>query len=174
MNMHAANLAKLDLPEREPLVGVSALQPAREVIDALSGVFADTIDVAQFARHARWNLIGPRAGFLNAMFEELSRILNVRADRLANRIASLGGTVHGTVDAIADTSQIEPLERQPQSEAEWLQATSYRLRLLAASYHDARRDCDRLGDTVSSFHLGEGAAAVDHQLWIVDRHRPRA
>ena len=69
----------------------------------------------------------------------------------------------------------DPLGKQmPQSEAEWLQATSYRLRLLAASYHDARRDCDRLGDTVSSFHLGEGAAAVDHQLWIVDRHRPRA
>ena len=83
MNMHAANLAKLDLPEREPLAGVSALHPAREVTDALSGVFADTLDVAQFARHARWNVTGPRAGFLNAMFEELSRILDIRADRIA-------------------------------------------------------------------------------------------
>ncbi|MGD9671429.1 MAG: ferritin-like domain-containing protein [Hyphomicrobiaceae bacterium] len=174
MNMHAANLAKLELPQREPLVGVNTPHPAREVIGALSGVFADTLDVAQFARHARWNLSGPRAGFLNAMFEELSRILDIRADRIANRIASLGSTVHGTVDAIADTTKIEPLERQPQSEAEWLQAASYRLRLLAASYHDARRACDRLGDIVSSFHLGEGAAAVDHQLCIVDRHRPRA
>jgi starvation-inducible DNA-binding protein len=173
MNMHAANIATLDLPQRDRLARVSECLPTRVVIDALSGVFADTVDVAQFARHARWNLTGPRAGFLNAMFVELSRVLDMRADRLANRIAALGGTVHGTVDAIADNTQIEPLERQPQGEAEWLQVASARLRVLAASYHDARLECDRFGDTVSSFHLGEGTAVVDHHLWIVDRHRPR-
>lgn len=172
MNMHATNLATLDVPRQDRVAVATATRPTSIVTDALSGVFADTAAVAQFARHARWNLNGPRTGFLNALFGELTRVLDARADRLASRIGALGGTVHATVDAIADRTQIESPEHLPRSEAEWLKAAGYQLRLLAASYHDAKTDCERSGDTVSAFQLGQGGAVVEQQLWIFDHHRP--
>ncbi|MCB1520029.1 MAG: hypothetical protein KDJ37_05565 [Hyphomicrobiaceae bacterium] len=170
MNMHQTNVATLDVHKREPLGRRGSTHPTRAIVDALSGVFADTLDVAQFSRHARWNLTGPRTAILGNVFSGISRDLDKRAHLLASRIAALGGTVHGTVDAIADNSQIDPLERQPRDEAEWILAASYRLRLLSASYHDAIRDCERLGDTVTVHQLNDGAAIVEEQLCVVDRH----
>jgi starvation-inducible DNA-binding protein len=76
------------------------------VITILNQTLACTLDLRSHVKHAGWNVKGPDAAQLQALFALLAVELEAYTDLLAERIVVLGGTVRGTARMVATHSTL--------------------------------------------------------------------
>jgi len=84
--------------------------PGNEQAAALDGALADLLDLSLIAKHAHWNVVGPRFSALHALLDDLSRLAGESADRVAERAATLGHPPDGRAATITTLSSLPSVD----------------------------------------------------------------
>ena len=139
-------------------------------IETLNGVLTDIIVIGFGCRQAHWNVRGANFDSLHATFGDAYKQLDQLSDDLAERIATLGGIVRGTVQHIAADTTLEPFPALAIAPDEHLSALSVRLGAMSGKLRTAIRRCEQIDDPVTVHHLTDAAANIERLLWRIESH----
>lgn len=70
----------------------------------LNEALVDVLALRDFSRLAHWNVRGPAFGALHPLFGKMYEELDGHADKLAERVAMLGGLAKGAPSQVAESS----------------------------------------------------------------------
>ena len=147
--------------------------PARQrakLQQLLNSRLADALDLASASKQAHWNVKGPNFIALHELFDRLHGNIEQHVDTIAERIAALGGSAHGTVQAAAGASSLAPYPLQLSDGVEHLQALADRLGDFGSKIRAAIPAADRLGDAGSADLFTAVSRDADKYLWFLEAH----
>ena len=166
-------------PTPRPLAaGPSPMQPSLKVstVDLLSPLVANGIAMTLAAQHAHWNLRGASFGPLHQLFGKLYSALAGHTDRLAERIATLGGVAPGALELViaivASSKVIEPMttpDGQP-NEYAFVEYLANRLDAYIASLATAYGKTDAMGEVATTNALADVQEDLEKFGWKLRAH----
>ena len=151
---------RIDLPDKS----------RRRVTGLLGARLVDLIDLRLSTKQAHWNVKGPGFMELHEFFDELAGRLEGRADELAERITTLGGTALGRSQIVAKHSTVEPYGDDVFLGTKHLVALAERFAALAKSTRAAIDAAGKAGDEVTADLFNEITAGLDKDLWFIEAH----
>jgi starvation-inducible DNA-binding protein len=123
----------------------------------LNCLLANEFMIALKTRNAFWNLNGPHFISLYLVFQNHHKVLEEQMNDLANRIQSLGFSVHGGLDDMRNESQIQTnnLEREET--------------MIASLVSDHKKVCELISSHLKDFAL-QDVSTNDTLIFIQARH----
>ena len=140
-----------------------AMRDARAV-ETLNQSLADCMDLQLQCQQAHWNTMSGDGPGLSSLFEEIGRAMGGHAQRLAERIAALGGVAGGTLVAI---SQRSGLNEYPLSQGPWqndVTRVASALMIIRDALGDDTELLVQIDDADSADRLGALGRAAEHYL----------
>jgi starvation-inducible DNA-binding protein len=147
-----------------------SVKTRKAVIDLISPLLADTLEVALQAKQAHWNVKGPSFGPLHELFEKVADELHAHADDVAERIVQLGGTAEGTSRLIAKRTKAPVYPLAITTGKDHVAALSDSLAHLAKLARQLIETTDDADDEVTSDLVTAVARSLDKLLWLVESH----
>jgi starvation-inducible DNA-binding protein len=125
----------------------------------------ELIDLGLHAKQAHWNVVGPNFRSLHTQFDEISDMARLKADAVAERLAALQVSPHGTLAAVCES----PLEAFPLG---WLPGPRAVKAMLARLEHMARTNRTRMEeirgiDPVAETILFDLAGELEKAAWML-------
>jgi len=145
----------------------------KKVAPVLADRLADAIDLSLQLKQAHWNVKGPHFVALHQLFDSIHAVIIAKVDQLAERLAALGGTAEGTVQAVSRRSGLPAYSLKTTSGDEHLEAVAAALAAFGGLTRAAIDTCDEVGDKVTADLFNEITGEVDQQLWFVEAHLQR-
>lgn len=142
------------------------------VIQLLNARLADGLDIALITKQAHWNMKGHNFIGVHKMMDDFRSEQNELNDKMAERIAAIGGTALGTTQEIAKNSSIAEYPTDIISVDDHLTALSERFAIYANALRKAIDEADEAGDADTSDLFTEVSRAMDQQLWFLEAHKP--
>jgi starvation-inducible DNA-binding protein len=139
-------------------------------IGLLNARLADSIDLALLAKHAHWNIKGPRFIALHEMIDTLRAEIDGHVDTMAERIVQLGGTALGTIQIVSIASTLVPYPIDISKEDDHLAALIERYAKVANAMRKAIGDADDAGDADTADIFTAFSRALDKALWFLEAH----
>jgi starvation-inducible DNA-binding protein len=136
----------------------------------LNARLADALDLEAATKQAHWNVKGPHFIALHELFDDVHTNIEEHADTIAERIAALGGTALGTVQATARASSLTPYPEEISEGAAHLEALSERLADFGKKSRAAIGESDELGDADTADLFTGVSRDVDKYLWFLEAH----
>jgi len=136
----------------------------------LNACLADALDLEAASKQAHWNVKGPHFIALHELFDQVHSSVEQHVDTIAERITALGGTAHGTVQAVAGSSSLQPYPQHISDGVEHLQALSDRLADFGRKIRAAIRASDQLGDADTADLFTGVSRDTDKYLWFLEAH----
>ncbi len=141
-----------------------------KLVDLLNARLADAIDLSLAAKHAHWNVKGPRFIALHELFDALAGSLDAPIDDIAERITALGGTADGAVGLVARRTSLDPYPADVTSGMDHVEALAAAVGALAARLRKSIGQADKLGDEGTADLLTGISREMDKQLWLLEAH----
>ena len=146
-----------------------------EVIELLNKHLYAAIDLHAQVKQAHWNVRGPGFIAVHELFDKVSEAVEEFSDQLAERAGGLGGTAHGTVQAVAERSFLIPYPHGIADEKQHIFAVAGSLAAFGQSTREAIEHAAKAGDPATADLFTEITRGIDKQLWFVESHlAPRA
>lgn len=162
-----------------PLLASPSPAPAvlkASTVDLLSPIVANGIALTLAAQHAHWNLRGASFGPLHSLFGEVYSALAGHTDRLAERIATLGGVAPGALELaaaiVASSKVIEPMttpDGQP-NEYAFVEFLANRLDAYIASLATAYGKTESMGEIATTNALADVQEDLEKFGWKLRAH----
>jgi starvation-inducible DNA-binding protein len=140
------------------------------VIDLLNARLADTLDLQMQAKQAHWNVKGPNFIGLHELFDKLAEDLEGDIDDIAERIVALGGVAHGTVQAVAAQSRLDPYPADIADGRAHVDALAAAYGKAARSVRKAIDEADKAKDADTADLFTGVSRALDKNLWLLEAH----
>jgi starvation-inducible DNA-binding protein len=167
--LHAVNSDQL-AQTRNPL----PIQVRQASVESLNRVVVNLVDVALAAKHAHWNVRGPNFMSYHALFDKVFGELMDQIDAVGERATALGGIARGTVQTVAEGSELKPYPILAVAEQEHVEQIAIRLGQLGRDVRGAIQSAEKLGDLVTVDVLTDVAASMDSLLWLIESHAARS
>jgi starvation-inducible DNA-binding protein len=141
-------------------------------VELLNSCLANTLDLQSQAKHAHWNVKGQSFLMLHQLFDTLTDHFRAQADKIAERAATIGGFVEGTLRLAADGTAIAELPAKAIDGLELVNALAARFRSHAASLRAAveRVGGEEIADPVTENLLIEVCTQVEMDAWFLESH----
>jgi starvation-inducible DNA-binding protein len=136
----------------------------------LNARLADALDLEAATKQAHWNVKGPHFIALHKLFDELHSNVEEHVDTIAERVTALGGVAHGTVQAAARASSLEPYPEDISDGRAHLEALADRLADFGKKARAAIAQAAALGDADTSDLFTAVSRDVDKYLWFLEAH----
>ena len=149
-----------DLPERT----------RKKLADLLNLRLADAVDLKLSAKHAHWNVKGPRFIALHQLFDGLAAALDGPVDEIAERITALGGTADGSIGLVARRTSLDPYPAEVVSGLGHVEALAAAVAAFGARLRKAIDQAGKLGDEGTADLLTGVSREMDKQLWLLEAH----
>jgi starvation-inducible DNA-binding protein len=133
---------------------------------------AAAIDLHAQVKQAHWNVRGPTFIAIHELFDKVADVVEEYSDKIAERAGTLGGTAEGTVQTAAERSFLEPYRLGVADATTHIAAVTEALASFGESVRNAIDESDSFGDIDTSDLFTEISRGIDHQLWLVESHRP--
>ena len=142
---------------------------ADQVIEILQGRLNTYNDLHLTLKHVHWNVVGPSFIGVHEMIDPEVDAVRLNADAVAERIATLGGSPRGTVDAITRTRTWDdyPLDRA--LVPDHLAALDKEYDRVIAENRQAIEDVEDLDLVTQDMLIGQTGALEKFQ-WFVRAH----
>ena len=131
----------------------------------LDGALADLIDLGLLAKHAWWNVVGPRFGAMQSMLEELADFARGSADLVAERAVTLGHPPDGRRVTVATRSSLPDVEPGTLWDADAISTFVAVFDALAARIHTGLEAFE--SDLVTLSLLTSVLAEVEKYAWML-------
>ena len=141
-----------------------------KLVDLLNARLADAIDLGLMAKHAHWNVKGPRFIALHQLFDALAESVDGPIDEIAERVTALGGTADGTVALVARRTSLDPYPAEAVSGMDHVEALAAAVGTFAAALRTGIGHADKLGDEGTADLLTGVSREMDKQLWLLEAH----
>ena len=145
-------------------------QRRAEINALLNQRLADAVDLQMQMKQAHWNVKGPSFIGLHELFDKVSEAVEDYVDKIAERIAQLGGIAEGTVRSAAARTR---LEEYPLNIADGMAHVEAVARALSTFGREARITielADTLNDADTADLFTEVSRGIDKWLWFVEAH----
>ncbi|MDE3153688.1 MAG: DNA starvation/stationary phase protection protein Dps [Acidobacteriota bacterium] len=136
----------------------------------LNARLADLIDLQLQAKQAHWNVKGHGFIALHELFDDVTDGVREYVDLVAERIVQLGGVAEGTLQAVANNSQ---LNVYPVQTGEWTHHVERLSSAIAVAGEGVREGIEKAttyGDAGTADILTEVSRGLDKWLWFVEAH----
>jgi starvation-inducible DNA-binding protein len=151
---------KNDLPE-----------PARQkTVELLNQRLADAIDLQTQTKQAHWNVRGPSFIALHKLFDEINEDVEEYVDLIAERAVQLGGSVQGTVRAVAKRSSLPEYAAKTDAGRDHVEAYASALAAFGKGARQAIDQATELRDADTADIFTEISRGTDKWLWMVEAH----
>jgi starvation-inducible DNA-binding protein len=139
---------------------------ASTVITDLQATLAELIDLALIGKQAHWNVVGPNFRSIHLQLDEIVDVARLSADRVAERIATLGSAPEGRSAAVAATSKLPEF---PSGEVHVEETVQLIGKTIDAMAERMRKRLLRVGesDPVSQDALIEASDQLEKQAWML-------
>lgn len=131
---------------------------------------AEALDLQSQTKHAHWNAKGPSFYALHLLYDSLAGTLGAHADALAERLVSLGGTVHGTIRMTSTASTLPALHVDTGEATDFVGALAASFAHHARSLSDSATEADAAGDRGTADLLTGQVREVDKALFLLEAH----
>jgi starvation-inducible DNA-binding protein len=121
----------------------------KTVVDALSGVLADTYTLYLKTHNFHWNVTGPSFPFLHTMFEAQYTELAAAVDELAERIRALGHPAPGSYAAFSKLTSLKEAPASPPPAKEMIRQLLADNETIARKAREVQETVESAGDTES-------------------------
>jgi starvation-inducible DNA-binding protein len=136
----------------------------------LNARLADALDLESASKQAHWNVRGANFIALHELFDQVHGSIEQHVDTIAERITALGGTAHGTVQAVAHASSLAPYPQNISDGVAHLEALSDRLADFGKKIRAAIDASDQLGDAATADLFTGVSRDADKYLWFLEAH----
>ena len=140
------------------------------IVNLLNSRLADAIDLGTQAKQAHWNVKGPNFIALHELFDQVAEHIEDHVDTLAERITALGGTAHGTITAVANTSSLAPYPADITEGVEHVDALSRAVASFGARVRKGIHEAAEAGDADTSDLFTGISREIDKDLWFLEAH----
>jgi starvation-inducible DNA-binding protein len=141
-----------------------------ELIDRLNQSLANTFDLLSQTKQAHWNVKGKDFYQLHLLFDEIAGELEDFVDKVAERVASLGGYALGTVRMAAEHSALPEYPTDAIEGKAHVAALVERFGRYAAHVRAAIGETDELGDPTTADLYTDISRTIDKRLWFLEAH----
>jgi len=142
-----------------------------QVISGLNKNLAHLLDLANAAKQAHWNVRGPNFQGLHELFDIVANEARAYGDDVAERVVTLGGTAHGTIDDVATGTTFPPF---PTDERDWEMLTVALHQRAIGVAELLRAEADEVEDDLATQDLYiEVLRGVEKRAWMLDAHIQR-
>ncbi len=148
-----------------------AKNPTHQIIDLLNQSLAATLDLKLRLKQAHWNVKGENFISLHELFDQIAGAAEEYADMIAERILQLGGIANGTIQAIAQTTPLDPYATTIQHSQQHVEALTTSLRTVADGTRNLIDSSDGFGDKVTADLFTEVTRGLDKWRWFVESHK---
>jgi starvation-inducible DNA-binding protein len=137
-----------------------------EVGRELQAVLVDLVDLSLLGKQLHWTVVGPHFRSLHLQLDDLVYSWRALGDTVAERAVALGVMPDGQSGAVAETSEIAPVERRPLEDHTVVRELTHRL---AEVSDRVRSRLERVGelDLASQDVLIEVLRALEEQQWML-------
>ena len=142
----------------------------KTVIDLLAARLSDAIDLQTQCKQAHWNVRGSDFISLHELFDRVNEDVEDYVDEIAERIAQLGGVVHGTARVAAKKSTLKEYPLDISKGEDHVEALSSALAQFGAKARAAIDAADKAGDKDTADIFTEISRGTDKWLWFVEAH----
>jgi starvation-inducible DNA-binding protein len=139
-------------------------------IGILNARLADAIDLALLTKQAHWNIKGPQFIALHEMIDGFRTELDDHVDTMAERAVQLGGTAHGTTQAVAGSTTLAPYPTDIYAANDHLAALIERYAKVGSAVRAAIDETDNAGDADTADLFTAFSRALDKALWFLEAH----
>lgn len=154
---------------RQTRLGLS--ENARKAsISVLQTTLTDALSLRLAVKQAHWTVRGPHFQQLHELFDSFVTPLDGEIDEIAERIATLGGTPDGRVEAVAKTARIAEYPVAATSGTDHLTALADRFAALGNTARDGIDVADGAGDADTADLLTATSRFLDQSLWFLEVH----
>lgn len=154
---------------KSPDIGLKSNTKAT-MVALLNARLADAIDLALATKQAHWNLKGPQFIAVHEMLDPMRAALDGHIDVVAERVAQLDGVALGTVQGVADTTELSAYPTDIRSIPEHLTALVERYAALGKSVREAIDTADEAGDADTADIFTAFSRDLDKNLWFLRSH----
>jgi starvation-inducible DNA-binding protein len=140
------------------------------MVELLNAQLVLSIDLALQTKQAHWNVKGPQFMQLHLFFDGLRDIVDEFVDNIAERAVALGGTADGTVQTVAQLSDLPPYSTSIISGKDHLQALVVAFAHFGKNARAAIDTADEAGDADTADLFTGISREVDKQLWFLESH----
>ena len=138
-----------------------------EIIAALNQDLTCTISLAISAKQAHWNVEGPNFQGLHELFDVIAAEAREWSDLLAERLVTLGGTAHATVEDLSASG----LQRFPRDERRWDSLTGSLHDHLLSAVESMRRHARDMEDEMATQDIYvEILRTLEKRAWMLRAH----
>lgn len=141
--------------------------PNARVTAALQRSLTDLLGLALVAKHAHWNVTGPRFRALHLQLDELASAARDAADDVAERCVALGAPADGRPPSLSRTPEIGA---GPLSDTEVIEHLLEHIELVIG-HADAAVQDELSRDLVSQSIVLDLVAELDKQAWMLAAQR---
>lgn len=148
-------------------------QARKKSIDVLNGCVAETIALRLAVKQAHWNLKGPGFIGVHEMLDAVSARLGESTDTMAERAVVLGGSAHGTLEAVAETTKMAAYPVEEQDINDHIKALKDRFLSVGEIVRKGIDATGDAGDEGTADVLTEVSRAIDQDAWFIGANAPR-
>ncbi len=141
-----------------------------QVVQDLAPLLADATDLTLQAKQAHWNVRGHCFIALHELFDSVYEHAGEWADSIAERMAQLGGSVPGTLQAAHAGTRLTPYPLDLSGEKAHTERVAAALAQFGESVRAAIDTFAAAGDAASADLATEISRGVDKDLWFVESH----
>lgn len=145
-----------------------SLNIREKMVQLLQDRLADSIDLQVQLKVAHWNVKGHNFQAIHELFDKVHGELGTIVDATAERLVSLGGQTHATVQNVAKQTTLTPYHTDITKSSDHIEAVSKALAEFAAKLHKSIEEAkdDRVTEDLFIGQL----RTIDHYLWFVESH----
>ncbi len=140
------------------------------VVRDLAPLLADATDLTLQAKQAHWNVRGPNFIALHQLFDSVYEHAGEWTDSIAERMAQLGSSVPGTLQAAHAGTRLTPYPLDLVGEKAHVERIAAALAQFGESVRAAIDAFAAHGDADTADLATEISRAVDKDLWFVEAH----
>lgn len=140
------------------------------LVDALQARLMDGVDLYAAVKVAHWNVKGPAFGPIHALFDGLASLIAEVNDRIAERIAALGGLTQATVAAAAARSSLPAMPATVTKDLALVKLVADRLDVYLRGLVSANSVAVTVQEPGTVNLLGDVIESVGQKAWMVLSH----
>lgn len=134
----------------------------------LNQTLADLTDLWTQAKHAHWNVRGPKFYALHKLFDEVAGMVEAPLDDIAERVVALGGAASGTVRMAASASRVPEWPANLTDEDAFTAALTQRFAVAANAVRAAIDESAQAGDANTADLFTGVSRDLDKALWFLE------